>query len=261
MTSDLHIKQAGNLLTSKFTHGFLTRKGGVSSGIYATLNTSLRSGDDRINIQKNWEIIARHYNMDVASFKYIHQVHGNRAYEVIDRNENTASVEADALVTKLKAVVLCIRTADCCPIILQDKINGVIAVIHAGWRSAISGIIQNTIAHMLSIGAKLESISAAIGPTIAQANYEVDSMFYQQFITQSHINKKYFIEGTSTDKYQFDLPGYCEDVLIAHHIKSVENLHIDTYSNEAEFHSCRRAFHRNEAGFGDQVSLIMMHKD
>ncbi len=168
---------------------------------------------------------------------------------------DAARPRADALVTDRKGVLLGIVTADCAPVLLADVEAGVIGAAHAGWKGAISGVTDRTVAAMIALGARPDHIAAAIGPCIAVARYEVDEVFRARFLEASRQNAEWFLRG-NPGHWQFDLEGYVADRLEAAGIRRVERLRRDTYADPQHFFSCRRATHLGEASYGRQFSLI-----
>jgi YfiH family protein len=161
--------------------------------------------------------------------KYLSQVHSNKVVVVTDKFQITDNFEADALVTKLRGIKLSVKTADCVPILLSS--HNAVAAVHAGWRGAYNGIIQNTVDIMKQFG--VLDIEAYIGPSIRQEHYEVDEKFYKKFISQSEENKRFF------NNLHFDLPGYCKSILIGCEVINISDEGIDTYSNPDKFYSYR----------------------
>jgi YfiH family protein len=162
---------------------------------------------------------------------------------------------ADALVTDRPGVLLAIVTADCTPVLLADRKAGVIGAAHAGWKGAIGGVIENTVAAMLALGARREAIAAAIGPTIVQASYEVDDLFRARFLEDHPFNARFFVASTP-GHWQFDLPGYVTARLVSAGVGHVEDLKLDTYAAPNRFYSFRRATHCGEPAYGRQMSMI-----
>lgn len=162
--------------------------------------------------------------------KFVNQVHGSNVIVVTDALQDTHCLEGDALVTQLQGIDLCVVTADCVPILLHDE-AGIVAAVHAGWRGASTGIIQNTIDTMKKLGGI--KIAAFIGPCIRQSSYEVDDKFYSQFISQDKNNDQFF-KGNF-----FDLPGYCKHILTAGGVSDISDDEVDTYSNPEDFYSYR----------------------
>ncbi|MEO5707363.1 MAG: peptidoglycan editing factor PgeF [Alteraurantiacibacter sp.] len=165
--------------------------------------------------------------------------------------------EADALVTATPGLALAIRTADCAPVLLADSEAGVIGAAHAGWRGAFGGVLEATVQAMVALGARPPAIVAAIGPTIAQPSYEVDEGFHVALLDHDRASERFFIVG-QPGHWQFDLPAYAAARLYAAGVGTAEDLGLDTYADEARFHSFRRATHRGEPTYGRQVSLIAL---
>lgn len=235
-------------------HGFLGRIGGVSTGIYAGLNVGLGSEDEREAVLEN-----RRRAVDAvlsgAELARVYQVHSPDVV-VIDRNfERDDPPKADALVTDKHGILLGIVTADCVPVLFADQRAGVVGAAHAGWKGAISGVTDNTIAQMVALGARREDISCAIGPCIAQKSYEVDDGFFRRFAEDDPINERFFADG-KPGHHQFDIEGYVAARLAAAGISKVTCLGEDTYSQPDRFFSYRRSCHREEPGYGRQISLI-----
>jgi YfiH family protein len=162
------------------------------------------------------------------------------------------------MVTVSPHLVLGIQTADCVPVLFLDRLHGVIGAAHAGWRGALAGIVQNTVKAMEACGAKVSSISAAIGPCINQGSYEVGQELYDAFMAQSEENEQFFVEQDVPSKILFDLPGYVERQLESMKIGHIERLPYCTYEQEDLFFSCRRATHRHEKDFGGHLSVIAL---
>ena len=235
-------------------HGFLGRRGGVSSGDVAGLNCGLGSGDAPALVMENRRIAADAV-MRGAPLVGVHQVHGATCVPVVEPWDDDQRPEADALVTGRPGVLLGIVTADCAPVLLADAVAGVVAAAHAGWRGAAAGITDAAIAGMLRLGARIERIAAAVGPCIAQKNYEVDHGFAEKLIADDAANERLFAEGPA-GKPHFDLEAYVAARLAAAGVARVETLGVDTYADEARFYSYRRATHRGEPSYGRQISVI-----
>lgn len=182
----------------------------------------------------------------------VNQVHSAHAIVVTAPFADKDRPQADAMVTDRPGLALAIRTADCAPVLLADEAAGVIGAAHAGWRGALGGVLENTIAAMEKLGAQAERIAAAIGPAIARESYEVDEHLRSQF---AEGDARFFAAGRP-GHYQFDLPGYVAWRLSVAGIGMVDSLSIDTYADDARFHSFRRATHRGEPTYGRQYSLI-----
>ena len=233
------------------THGFFTKNGGCSQELYASLNCKFGNGDAKENVEKNLKIASNSLCVDIANLTLLNQVHSNK---VIKANNSIDQLRGDAVLTDTPEHLIAVVTADCVPILLWDDKNKIAAAIHAGWRSAHSGIIENTINEIEKFGS--HEIFAAIGPCIRQQNYEVDENFFQLFMEQHSDNQKYFVSSRNLGKFSFDLPKYCYDKLSECGVKNIDDLNIDTYSDSKNFFSCRRAQHKQEQSFGCQISAI-----
>ncbi len=241
-------------------HGFLGRRGGVSRGLVAGLNVGLGSGDDAAAVAEN-RLRAGAAVLAGAPVVACYQVHSADCVTVTEPWSDAARPQADALVTDRRGILLGVVTADCTPVLLADRAAGVIGAAHAGWKGAIAGVAERTIAAMVALGARRDSIAAAIGPTIAQPSYEVDAAFRARFLDADHsldadrANARFFVPGKPA-RWQFDLPGYVAARLAAAGVAHVEMLALDTYAAPQRFYSFRRATHRGEPAYGRQMSLI-----
>lgn len=232
-------------------HGFFGRRGGVSTGAVAGLNCGLGSGDERAAVIENRRLAADTV-LPGAALVGVHQVHGDTCVTVSEPWSHDARPEADALVTDRPGILLSVVTADCAPVLLADAEAGVVGAAHAGWRGAAVGVAEAAIAAMVRLGARPERIAAAIGPCIAQRNYEVDRGFAGRLGAEGD---GFLTEGPA-GKPHFDLEGYVAARLAAAGVTRVETLGLDTYADDTRFFSYRRATHRGEADYGRQISLI-----
>ncbi|MEI8320492.1 MAG: peptidoglycan editing factor PgeF [Alphaproteobacteria bacterium] len=240
-------------------HGFFTRQGGVSTGLLSSLNCSLRETDDPKNVFKNRALAMEALGMPANSLQTLRQEHGNKAIELTEPWGQGEEVPiADAVVTKRTDVTLGIQTGDCVPVLIADPENKIIGAVHAGWRSALSGVIQNTLELMQKRGADFATTVAVIGPCIHQDSYEVGSELRDAFLQKDETNEQFFLEQYTPSKILFDLPGYVKHQLEKFNLQTVEVLPYDTYENEDLFFSCRRAFHRQEEIFGCHLSAISL---
>ncbi len=235
-------------------HGFLGRQGGVSTGILAGLNVGLGSGDDRSAIAENRRRAVAAV-LPGAALATVHQVHSAEAVAVLAAFPDDARPHADALVTDRPGLLLGILTADCVPVLLADKDVGVIGAAHAGWKGAIGGVTDATIAAMERLGARAHRIVAAIGPCIARASYEVDEGFKARFCAADPANEHFFADGRA-GHHQFDIEAYVVARLASAGVRTVEALGLDTYAHPDRFFSYRRATHRGEPDYGREISLI-----
>lgn len=238
-------------------HGFLGRRGGVSTGVVAGLDMGTRgmdAGDPRL--EPVWENRRRGVDavLPGARLVTVYQVHGAVCETAGEWGESDRP-RADALVTDRPGVLLGILTADCAPVLLADSAAGVVGAAHAGWKGAIGGVTDSTIAAMERLGARRERIVGAVGPCIAQPSYEVDSGFRDRFLNDAPGNDRFFDAG-QPEHFQFDLEGYVAHRLLGAGIGAVERLGLDTYPDPARFYSFRRATHRGEPDYGRQISLI-----
>lgn len=236
-------------------HGFLGRRGGVSTGDMASLNVGTGSTDDPALIAEN-RCRAVEAVLPGARLVTLHQVHSADCVTVIEPWEDRLRPHADALVTDRPGLALGVLTADCAPVLFADRGAGVIGAAHAGWKGAIGGVTDSTIAAMETLGARRERMVAAVGPCIARASYEVDAGFLARFADADPENERFFTEGRRADHWQFDLEAYVAHRLAAAGIRTVEMLGRDTYAQPEHFYSYRRAKHRQEPDYGRQISLI-----
>ena len=236
-------------------HGFFGRCVGVSTGEVAGLNCGLGSGDDQALVLENRRRAAEIVLPPDPVLVGVHQVHGATCVTVTEPWGHDARPEADALVTDRPGILLSVVTADCAPVLLADREAGVVGAAHAGWRGAVAGVTEAAIAGMLRLGARIEGIVAAVGPCIAQRNYEVDHAFAEHLLQADPANERFFAEGRS-GRPHFDLEAFVAARLAAAGVPRVETLGLDTYANESRFYSYRRATHRGEARYGRQISLI-----
>jgi YfiH family protein len=235
-------------------HGFFGRRGGVSLGELASLNTGLGSGDDEAAISENRRRAADAI-MPGAALVGVYQVHG-RDCAVVDAPWSDADrPHADALVTDRPGALLGILTADCVPILFADADAGVVGAAHAGWKGALAGVSDATIAAMETRGASASRITAAIGPCIGAASYEVDMAFVDRFLADDDANDHFFRAGRAGHA-QFDIAAYVAARLARAGLARVEILGDDTYALADEYFSYRRACHRGENGYGRQISII-----
>jgi polyphenol oxidase len=235
-------------------HGFLGRRGGVSTGVVAGLNVGTGSADDPQAIAENRRL-ATGAVLPGGTLVTVYQVHSADCVSVIAPIEFAMRPHADAIVTARPGLALGILTADCAPVLFADKAAGVIGAAHAGWKGALGGVTDATIAAMEALGARRSRIAAAIGPCIAQASYEVDEMFMARFICDDPATERFFASGRP-DHMQFDLEGYVAHRLAEAGLKRVELLGLDTYADADRFYSYRRATHRGEPDYGRQISII-----
>lgn len=237
-------------------HGFLGRAGGVSTGVVAGLQVGLNAGDDDAAVLENRRR-AVEAACPAAQLVTVKQVHSPDAVAADAPWEQDSRPEADAIVTATPGLALAIVTADCAPVLMADKVAGVIGAAHAGWRGAFDGVLENTITQMEALGADRARIHAAIGPCIALPSYEVDEGFRNRFLQQDTENRSFFKDG-KPGHWQFDLAAYAANRLRKAGVADVDCLGLDTYPNEARFYSHRRSVHRGEPTYGRQFSMISL---
>lgn len=239
-------------------HGFFTRAGGVSSGIYEGLNVGLGSADERKAVTENRRRVAGALRVAPEHLVTLHQVHSPDIVHVTDPFEGDRP-KADAMVTDRPGLALGVLTADCGPVLFADPQARVIGAAHAGWRGAFSGVLENTIAAMEELGARRESIVAVLGPAIGASNYEIGPEFIERLVKADSGNGRYFSPSGREGHALFDLNAYSLDRLAQ---AGVETDHIDmcTYAEEKLLFSYRRATHRGEKDYGRQISAIVLEE-
>ncbi len=238
-------------------HGFFTRQGGVSSGMYTSLNCCMRDDDLVGNVLKNRHLALESLSLEQKTLAILKQIHGKKVMIVDDDWDPEKIIEADAFVTCSSSFVLGIQTADCVPVLLADTQHRVVAAVHAGWRGALAGVVEETLKVMIALGATKETLLAAIGPAIAQKSYEVGPEVYQMFLDKNPENSNFFKVYTSSAYTHLDLPGYVESLCVGAGIQ-VERLPYDTYTDPQLFFSCRRAQHEKASNFGGHMSFIAL---
>jgi hypothetical protein len=250
--SDVEVIRAISL--GEFPHGFLGRRGGVSSGELAGLNVGYGSNDERSSIDENRRRAIAALLPD-AELATVHQVHSAEVVHADRPWPQDQRPRADAMVTDRPNLLLGILTADCAPVLFADHRAVVVGAAHAGWRGALAGVTDSTIAAMERLGARRDDIHAAVGPCIGQPSYEVDEAFRQAFLDHESDNARFFVTGAA-GKPHFDLEAYVVHRLIAAGVGEVEALNLDTYSDADRFYSYRRSTHSGEADYGRQLSAI-----
>lgn len=239
-------------------HGFFTRQGGVSAGAYSSLNCSLSSGDLRDAVLANRTRAARAIGAEPDRLVGLTQVHGADVVEVSTPWPPGAGPRADAMVTKRSDVALGIVTADCVPVLFADAEAGVAGAAHAGWRGAVAGVIEATVAAMARLGARPDRITAAIGPCIRQGSYEVAADMRDAVLLHDEANDRFFAPGQREARWQFDLSGYCAARLNAAGIRNVATTDADTAADESRFFSHRRRTLGGGGPIGHQISIIVL---
>lgn len=250
--------QSDYLHSDTTTHGFFTRIGGASKGIYQGLNVGLGSDDNRETVLENRQRVANTMGVTDDKLMMVYQVHScdvalaDKPWQMEDRPK------LDAMVSAKPDIAIGVMTADCGPVLFSDAENGVIGAAHAGWKGATGGILENTISAMETIGAERENIVAVLGPTISQEHYEVGPEFVENLLFLNSRNDAYLKPSENTHHAMFDLPNYIVDRLTADGVKAYWTGDC-TYADEEQFFSYRRKTHRGEADYGRQISVIKIN--
>jgi YfiH family protein len=251
--------EAPNLKTlSGIRHGFFTRQGGVSRGVYASLNCGFGSSDDPKFVSENRRRVAHHLGGGSGEVVTLYQEHGTTAREVSAPIARDALPRADAVVSVTPGLVIGVLTADCAPVLLADAEARIVAATHAGWRGAVAGIVESAIAEMERLGAKRERIAAAVGPCIGPAAYEVGPEFEAEVLERHPTGARFFNHPGNAQRAHFDLPAFVAQRLKDARIGSVAGLQSCTYENESLFFSYRRKTKLQEPDYGRQISAIVV---
>ena len=238
------------------TYGFFGSKGGVSKGIYKSLNCGVGSNDKKNNIKKNLNIVLKKLKSNTKKIHLPKQIHSNKFYFI--KNKSIKSrFKCDALITKQINTPIGVLTADCAPIVLFDPNKEIISVIHAGWRGALSGIVRNVTNFFIKEGSKVESLEIIIGPCISQNSYEVKDDFLKKFLKKDKKNKIFF--KSKNKKYFFNLKQYIILEMKKLGIKKIQLINKDTFSGVNTYFSARRSLKKKENDYGRNLSLIMIN--
>jgi YfiH family protein len=248
---------APSLASPNIRHAFFTREGGVSSGIYESLNGGLGSKDAPENVTENRARMARALGVAPTHFVSCYQVHSPDVITATAPWARENTPRADAIVTKVPGLAVGVGAADCGPILFADGEAGVVGAAHAGWKGALTGVLEATVAAMEKLGAARGRIRAAIGPLIRQGNYEVGPEFVQRFVTEDESNAQFFVNAARIGHAMFDLPGFIKMRLEGTEIAGVEDLGLCTYA-DSRFFSYRRTTHRGEPDYGRHVHAIAL---
>jgi len=239
-------------------HGFFGRQGGVSTGLYASLNCGYGSNDDPNHVSENRARVAQALGTDGGRLLTVYQIHSAEAVHVAAPWARSDAPQADAMATTAPGIALGVLAADCAPVLLADATARVVGAAHAGWKGAISGVVESVVALMERLGAKRDRIRAAIGPCISQAAYEVGPEFRVRFVETTAANDRYFVSSMRADHWRFDLPRYVAARLSALGLAAVDRLDVCTYADEARYFSFRRTTHKSEPDYGRNLSAIML---
>ena len=239
-------------------HGFFTRAGGVSEGLYASLNCGYGSNDDPQAVRENRQRAAAAFGRTADDLCTAYQTHGDQVVTVESAWRHTEAPRADALVSNTPGMVLGILTADCAPVLLADGDNRVIGALHAGWRGALGGILEAGVAGMQRLGARAATIRAVIGPAIGPDSYEVGPEFPAPFVVHDAAAEAFFRRAARDGHYLFDLPGYVARRLGALGLAEIARIGRDTYAEEEQFFSYRRNSQRGEQDYGRLLAAIAL---
>ena len=239
-------------------HAFFTRQGGVSTGVYDSLNVGRGSRDDPASVAENRGRAAAVFGAEAASLATCYQIHSATAVTAEAPWGETQAPQADAVATRTAGIVCGALAADCAPILLADPVAGVVAAAHAGWKGALTGVIEAALAAMADLGASPVRTIAAVGPCIGPASYEVGLEFLERFEAADWTNTRFFTVGATADKRLFDLPAYVLARLNAAGVTRAEWIGHDTLADEARFFSNRRAVHRGDPDYGRLLSAITL---
>jgi YfiH family protein len=244
---------------SSVRHAFFTREGGVSEGLYASLNCGFGSGDSPDNVAANRARAMDALGLGGEALTTVYQVHSPTAIVVeAPWKAGETPCQADALATDRPGIALGVLTADCAPVLFADAAAGVAAAAHAGWRGARDGVLEAAVEAMVGLGARVDRISAAIGPCIRQDSYEIGPEFHAAFVDDEPDTAGLFVAGERTGHYQFDLPGYVHRRLSGMALGAVETVSLDTCAEPDRFFSYRRATHHGDADYGRGLSAIVL---
>ena len=235
-------------------HCFFSRKNGVSKGIYESLNCGIGSKDDINNVKKNLEIVSKNFNIQSSKLVLMNQTHSNKVIFIKDLN-NLKRFDCDALLTSNDDIALCVLTADCAPILIYETKKKIVGCIHAGWKGAFFGIIENTILKLSEMGGDKNKLAVTVGPCISQNNYEVKKDFYSNFMSQSKQNEKFF-EKKGNEKFRFNLRAYINKKFQDLGVQTIDNIAVDSFASENEYFSHRRAKKLGQDDYGRCISAI-----
>lgn len=250
------ILKASNLPAA--AHGFFTREGGVSPGIYASLNGGLGSQDPPENVRQNRNRMATALGVSADHLVTCYQIHSPNVVVAETPWTRETAPHADAVVTRVPGLAVGVSTADCGPVLFADADAGVVAAAHAGWKGALTGVVEATLAAMEKLGASRSRVVAALGPMIRQPNYEVGPEFVDRFCADDALNRKFFTPAPREGHAMFDLAGYIAARLARAGVAEVDDLALCTYADPARFFSYRRTTHRGEPDYGRHVNAIAL---
>lgn len=253
-----HALQSGLLVSPGVRHAFFTRKGGVSNGIYASLNGGTGSRDDAGSVLENRARMAAGLGVEPRNFLVPYLVHSSDCVIVETPFADGERPKCDALVTRTRGLALGVTGADCGILLFSDAQAGVIGAAHAGWKGAFTGVLESTLQAMEEVGASRPAIHVVLGPTISRASYEVGPEFRARFVYADRTNARFFTASPREHHALFDLPAYIGARVRDAGAGRFESLDLDTYADEARFYSYRRSVHRGESDYGRLVASIAL---
>ena len=258
--SDHHIFTHAEFDKLPAHYGFFGRQGGVSTGLYHSLNCGFGSQDDTDLVAQNRALCANALGLEFDDIASVYQIHSADIVTIADKDQLAEPrARADGLVTGLPDIALSILTADCTPLLFCDPDNQIIGACHAGWRGAAKGVIQNTISAMVEIGAHCDAIHCLIGPTIAQESYQIGADMYEEVLQQAAFASSFFKDDPlMAGKYLFNLPAFAAHCARQSGLAHIYDIGLDTYDESAKFFSHRRATHHNQTDTGRQMALIAL---
>ena len=242
---------------SNLKHCFFSRKNGVSNGIYKSINCGIGSKDAKENVLKNLEIISKNIGCSNESLITLNQIHSNKVIYFENKNSIKNKLPADAIINQCKNIAIGILTADCVPILFYDPKKKISGCVHSGWKGCLTGILKKTINKLIEIDCRIEDLIFAIGPCIKKENYEVGDEFYKKFIYQDKKNE-FFFEKKINNKFVFDLRRFVNKELSNLNVKNIENIEMNTFTDEENFFSYRRSIKKKQSNYGRCISVILM---
>ena len=238
-------------------HCFFSRKNGVSKGYYESLNCGLGSRDEKTNVLKNLKFVSEKISCNEKFLITLNQKHSNQVIHFKSKKDIKNKLSGDAIVCEVKNIGIGILAADCAPILFYDPVKKIIGCAHAGWKGALRGVVKNIVKKFNELNSNVNDLIAIVGPCISKKSYEVEKDFFDEFIIQNKKNEIFF-EINDDKKYFFDLRAYINNEISDLKIKNVENIDMDTFSNDEYFYSYRRSLLNKEKDYGRCISVILM---